>query len=113
MKTIEELKESKFLDDRTEGRLFERMESDLTENDSSLFDAVVRRVEMAQKYKGPVIIMEDIKDYSFYFIHYNKDVEFIMNGGIVFHGKHDGGGNGSAPTFSVNLTPQTGWATHT
>ena len=36
-----------------------------------------------------------------------------MNGGLIFHGNHDGGGNGGAPTFSVNLTPADGWSVHT
>ena len=36
-----------------------------------------------------------------------------MHGGLIFHGKHDNGGDGSAPTFSVNLTPTNGWAVHT
>lgn len=110
---IKALQESRFLDDKTEGQLFKRIEDDIAKGDDSLLNSVMRRVEAAENYKGPVIIMEDIKDYSFYFVHYNKDVEFVMNGGIVFHGSHDGGGNGSAPTFSVNITPQNGWSTHT
>jgi hypothetical protein len=36
-----------------------------------------------------------------------------FNGGLIFHGSHDGGGNGSAPTFSVNLNPVDGWSVHT
>jgi hypothetical protein len=36
-----------------------------------------------------------------------------FNGGLIYHGKHDNGGDGSAPTFSVNLTPQYGWSIHT
>ncbi|NQU52164.1 MAG: hypothetical protein HQ522_06450 [Bacteroidetes bacterium] len=38
-----------------------------------------------------------------------------MNGGFIFHGVHDGGGNGSAPTFSVCLNPSTKshWSIHT
>lgn len=35
------------------------------------------------------------------------------NGGIIFHGNDDGGGNGGAPTYSVNISPVDGWATHT
>lgn len=35
------------------------------------------------------------------------------NGGIIFHGNHDRGGDGGTPTFSVNITPVNGWATHT
>ena len=34
-------------------------------------------------------------------------------GGLIFHGNHDGGGNGGAPTYSVCLTPQDGWSIHT
>jgi hypothetical protein len=36
-----------------------------------------------------------------------------FNGGLIYHGQHDNGGDGSAPTFSVNLTPQYGWSIHT
>ena len=39
--------------------------------------------------------------------------KFMGNGGIIFHGTHDRGGDGGAPTFSVNLTPTVGWAIHT
>lgn len=34
-------------------------------------------------------------------------------GGCIFHGSHDNGGDGGAPTFSVNLTAVQGWALHT
>ena len=34
-------------------------------------------------------------------------------GGIIFHGAHDRGGDGGAPTFSVNLAPCNGWSIHT
>jgi len=36
-----------------------------------------------------------------------------ISGGIIFHGQHDNGGDGGAPTFSVNLTRTTGWLMHT
>ncbi len=36
-----------------------------------------------------------------------------FGGGLIFHGSHDNGGDGGAPTFSVNLTPQSGWSIHT
>jgi len=36
-----------------------------------------------------------------------------FNGGLIFHGPHDNGGDGGAPTFSVNLSPQDGWSIHT
>jgi len=36
-----------------------------------------------------------------------------FHGGLIFHGPHDGGGSGGAPTFSVCLTPTDGWSIHT
>ena len=36
-----------------------------------------------------------------------------FNGGLIYHGPHDQGGDGSAPTFSVNLVPHNGWSVHT
>jgi hypothetical protein len=38
-----------------------------------------------------------------------------FNGGLIFHGPHDNGGDGGAPTFSVNLNPDTRphWQVHT
>ena len=41
--------------------------------------------------------------------------KFDMNGGFIFHGVHDGGGNGSAPSFSVSIeiTTKSRWSIHT
>jgi hypothetical protein len=39
--------------------------------------------------------------------------KFWFNGGLIYHGTHDGGGDGGAPTFSVNLSPVNGWSVHT
>ena len=36
-----------------------------------------------------------------------------MNGGIIFHGSHDGFGGGGPPTFSMCLEPTEGWQVHT
>jgi len=36
-----------------------------------------------------------------------------FNGGLIYHGSHDGGGDGGSPTYSVNLIPQQGWSIHT
>lgn len=41
------------------------------------------------------------------------DYEHFFTFGLIFHGSHDNGGDGSAPTFAVNLTPVNGWALHT
>ena len=44
-----------------------------------------------------------------------KDGEYhhMMNGGLIFHGNHDGNGNGGAPSFSVNTSGESGWQVHT
>lgn len=39
--------------------------------------------------------------------------KYWFNGGVIFHGPHDGFGNGGAPTFAVSLTPTVGWQIHT
>ena len=63
------------------------------------------------------ILSKDYAPYSFYFVMQVKEKDgsykFWFNGGLIFHGQHDGGGNGGAPTFSVCLTPTDGWAIHT
>jgi hypothetical protein len=39
--------------------------------------------------------------------------EFVMNGGLIYHGRHDAGGNGGAPTYAVTMSPVDGWSIHT
>jgi hypothetical protein len=62
-------------------------------------------------------LFKDFAPYSFVFELYEKkdggELGYLCCGGIIYHGDHDGGGNGSAPTFSVCLEPTQGWAVHT
>jgi len=76
-------------------------------------------------------LYKDFAPQSFYFILYLKQGEspkdsyvktgeppkdgYVkwFNGGLIYHGKHDNGGDGGFPTLSVNLTPQYGWSIHT
>lgn len=68
--------------------------------------------------KVRVTLFKDFAPHSFEFV---KEVmykektewEFQYNGGLIFHGSHDNGGDGGAPTYSVNLSPQDGWSIHT
>jgi len=61
------------------------------------------------------------KDFAPYSFGFNMETrkkdedkwKFWFNGGLIFHGEHDRGGDGGAPTFSVNLVPQHGWSVHT
>ena len=68
--------------------------------------------------ESKVNLYPDFAPLSFYFVeqYFNKDKQEWqrwINGGVIFHGQHDGGGNGGAPTFSVNISPIDGWSIHT
>lgn len=54
-------------------------------------------------------------DLSLYFVLKTKDGRQSLNGGMIFHGPHDNGGDGGAPTFSVSLsgTTKPRWEIHT
>lgn len=63
-------------------------------------------------------LYKDFAPYSFEFVlevlyEDENDWIFQFNGGLIFHGDHDNGGDGGGPTFSVNLSPQDGWSVHT
>lgn len=74
-------------------------------------------LERLEKWNGDdyeVHLYTDFAPYSFYFLVQNKETSRTrMNGGVIFHGPHDGYGNGGAPTFSVSLTGTKGWSIHT
>lgn len=65
-----------------------------------------------------VTLFRDFAPQSFEFVKevlYKNETEWKrqFNGGVIFHGTHDNGGDGGAPTYSVNLSPQDGWSIHT
>lgn len=41
------------------------------------------------------------------------NARYSFNGGLLYHGSHDGFGSGKGPTFAVTLTPTHGWSIHT
>jgi len=63
------------------------------------------------------VLGSDFAPYSFAFLMMRKDADGEyrpwFNGGLIFHGEHDHGGNGGAPTFSVCVSPTDGWSIHT
>jgi Domain of unknown function (DUF4120) len=89
------------------------------------FDAAVKFAKENDRWLGPnglhanlqrlvaigrtekPVLFKDFAPYSFEF------AAGGFQGGLIFHGKHDAGGNGDAPTFSVSLTPIDGWSLHT
>ena len=62
--------------------------------------------------------MFDAAPYDFYFtiegpVNEDGKRNRMLNGGLLFHGSHDGYGSGSGPTFAVCLTATQGWSIHT
>ena len=98
--------------DRTEGKLDEALKFAKDINDNSLENCIARLKLVDSNTGSETTLYEDFSPKSFYFVRY-KESEFVGNGGIIFHGKHDGYGSGNAPTFSVSLTPVNGWQIHT
>lgn len=87
------------------------------EGNASLANRLAYLKKLAEKDRTRVRLFPDGAPYSFYFVVERKNGhgtwEHVLNGGLLFHGAHDGMGSGSAPTFACSLTPVTGWAVHT
>lgn len=100
--------------DLTNGKLNEAIEFAKT---IGLEDSLAGCLNRLNKHCSPsteVNLGVDFAPYSFAFAVLDKESKrLILNGGIIFHGKHDGFGNGSAPTFSVSLSNEKGWKIHT
>jgi len=43
----------------------------------------------------------------------NGEYVYWFSGGLIYHGTHDRGGDGGAPTYSVTMSPTQGWSVHT
>jgi hypothetical protein len=100
--------------DKSNGRLDEiktfAKEHDLLES----FNETFSRLENHSSKGYTVTLYSDFAPYSLYF-EITLNEKFILNGGFIFHGPHDGYGSGCAPTFSVCIDPdnKTGWSIHT
>ena len=83
-------------------------------NQRAAFETKLDDLTRYKRDDTTIHLYTDFAPYSFYWVQLAPDNKTVwMNGGLIYHGAHDGGGNGSAPTFSVYLTPCTGWAIHT
>lgn len=104
------------LEDRTNGRLAE----------IKAFAAETGREEQLQQeldylanygaQETRCVLFPDFAPHSLAFnMERKKDGEWVhwFNGGLIFHGNHDGYGSGAAPTLSTCLTPTDGWSVHT
>jgi hypothetical protein len=100
--------------DKSTGRLDEirtyAKEHDLLESFNNTFS----RLEQYSNEGCSVTLFSDFAPLSMESSITDND-KLILYGGFIFHGPHDGFGNGGAPTFSVCLDPDNkpGWRIHT
>ena len=85
-------------------------ENNLLEN----FNNTISRLETHSDKGYTVTLYSDFAPHSLSF-EITMNEKFILNGGFIFHGPHDGFGSGSAPAFSVCIDPDNkpGWSIHT
>ena len=100
--------------DKTNGRLAEIKAFAKEKNLLESFNETYSWLETYSDKGYTVTLYSDFAPYSLYF-EITMNEKFILNGGFIFHGLHDGYGNGSAPTFSVCIDPDNkpGWSIHT
>ena len=101
------------LTDLTEGGLDDALRYAEEIKDASLQGCLNRLAQIDKNLKTRTNIAPDFAPRSFTFVRLNSEGKFMGNGGIIFHGEHDGFGGGGVPTFSVCLTPAKGWQIHT
>ncbi len=100
--------------DKTNDRLDEikafAKENNLLENFNNTFS----KLESYSEKGYTVTLFSDFAPLSMEFS-ITDNGKHILNGGFIFHGSHDGFGNGGAPTFSVSLSTdkEVGWSIHT
>ena len=77
-------------------------------------DCLDRLRQIARNRPGArVKLWTDFAPLSFTFSIMLPEGRSWLHGGLIFHGSHDRGGDGSAPTYSVNVNPTDGWTLHT
>lgn len=88
--------------DKSDGRLDEIK---AFAKDHDLMESFTETFARLETYSGKgyeVSLYTDFAPLSLEFVIYEEE-RFVLNGGIIFHGRHDGWGNGGPPTFSVSL----------
>jgi hypothetical protein len=84
--------------------------------------ALKSKLDYLERYGGEqaertrVRLFRDFAPNSFGFVierRVGEEWQHLFTGGLLFHGAHDGNGDGSSPTFATTLSPVTGWSIHT
>lgn len=101
--------------DNTNDALIARIAECLAHPKAESFrESLDRLAHLAKNFPGgKVKLWPDFAPLSFDFIVLRGDGSRWINGGLIYHGSHDGGGNGGAPTYAVCVTPTDGWSIHT
>ena len=100
--------------DKSNGRL-DQIKSYATEHDLlENFNQTFSRSESYANKGYDVTLYSDFAPLSMEFSIYDTE-RMILYGGFIFHGSHDGFGNGGTPTFSVCIDQDNkpGWRIHT
>jgi len=102
------------INDFTNGKLAEIKAYATEHHLEESFNKTFARLERYSEKGNEVNLYSDFAPLSLYF-EITREGQFVLNGGFIFHGPHDGYGNGGAPTFSVCIEPekQPGWSIHT
>lgn len=98
-------------DEERMAQVFERLPLLHGKVQETFWDAMRFLEGVCRNRGGQVVLAHDFAPLSFFF--YFEGGNTRMNGGVIFHGQHDGGGDGGAPTFSVNVTEADSWEIHT
>lgn len=100
--------------DLSNGRLDQIKTFAKTHGLNESFNKALARFERYSQNGCEVNLYSDFAPLSLYF-EVTRDGQFVLNGGFIYHGPHDGFGNGGAPSFSVSLDPDRvpGWSIHT
>ena len=108
--------------DQTNGKLKEVKEFAATHPKGNTLTEALCKLELMAHNRGEnyaVWLFPDFAPYSLEFAIINSHLltytreDISLNGGLIFHGSHDGYGSGSAPSFSVCLDDADGWRIHT
>lgn len=94
-------------------KLIGRIQECLAHEQVESFKENLERLAGFARGGSKVRIGLDFAPLSFGFAVIRPDGSAWICGGLIFHGSHDGGGNGGAPTYAVCVTPTDGWSIHT
>lgn len=98
--------------DKTNGKLEKIISFAREIKDPSIIHCLKRLKDYDTKVQSETNIYPDWAPHSLYFERVYKNGS-KTNGGIIYHGSHDGYGSGAAPSFSVSITGAKGWSIHT